>query len=145
LRSFSVGTNLFDQAEIMRAVGFSGDLKADLAELPSWIAFWGSMVAQAKAHADEVETLYRKARDAFILEAATVGIDGEKKVPKTVAEVMWRDHKDYENWWERQRRAEYAWNASTYVYEAVREKRHSLVAMQKLWLDEITAYQRQNG
>lgn len=150
LRPFTVGEQTYTGDFILLAVGGSGDLKQDQAENPSWIAYWGAVTASAKEAYDEVESDYRQARDAFIgdilLHGYVEDVDGaevqHKKVAKTTAEVLWRSHPSYADWWRRQREAERAWNTASYVYEACLRKTQNLTSMTKLYVDELTALAR---
>jgi hypothetical protein len=143
VRPFSIGTETFTGDDILRAVAFGGNLKQDMAEVSSWIAYWGAKVSEAKAAWDKIETDYRKARDAYIADIRTNGVEDDNgkavKVTKDLGEQMWRTHDEYDAWWSDQREAERAWNIASTTYEACLRKSQMLTAMGRLYLDEVTA------
>lgn len=146
VRPFTIGEKTYTGDDIFRSVAFGGNLQQDEAEMASWIAFWGARVAEAKEDYDEIEMLYRVARDEFILDLVKNGLEGDDgklvKINKTNAEVAWRVSPEYLDWWRRQNAAERAWNTASYAYEACLRKSNMLQSMTKLQTDEIVAHRR---
>ncbi len=141
LKPWTVGAQTFTPDLVAQAVGFSGNLQVDLAENPSWIAYWGARVAEAKKAHDDGQAAYRQARDGWIFKKRA----SEGKQTKESVETEWRTTPEYGPWYEKLASLEYAWNACNYVYEACAKKSYTLGAMAKAQADELTAIARARG
>lgn len=134
IADFYVGEQLYTGAYIQRAVGFTGDLLQEMAEISSWVAYWGAVSADAKQLHDAKESAYRTARDRYITSRSAAGV--KDKIAKTAAEAEWRTRPEYADWERQKGETERAWNIASFVYESLLRKANMLQSMTKLYIDD---------